>query len=122
MSTCRYRVLVVDDDPALLRLLAMRLSAVGYEVAAAESGEKAIAQVPTFQPNLVITDLRMDGMDGMALYKKAIENGVAFVPGKYFYTQPGEGIETMRLNFTMTDEKTIDLAVCTLAEVIKQEV
>ena len=45
MSTCRYRVLVVDDDPALLRLLAMRLSAVGYEVAAAESGEKAIAQV-----------------------------------------------------------------------------
>jgi len=68
MSTCRYRVLVVDDDPALLRLLAMRLSAVGYEVAAAESGEKAIAQVPTFQPNLVITDLRMDGMDGMALF------------------------------------------------------
>jgi len=68
MSACRYRVLVVDDDPALLRLLAMRLSAVGYEVAAAESGEMAIAQVPTFQPHLVITDLRMDGMDGMALF------------------------------------------------------
>ncbi len=68
MSACRYRVLVVDDDPALLRLLAMRLSAVGYEVAAAESGEMAIAQVPTFQPHLVITDLRMDGMDGMTLF------------------------------------------------------
>jgi len=68
MSACRYRVLVVDDDPALLRLLSMRLSAVGYEVAAVESGEKAIAQIPTFQPHLVITDLRMGGMDGMALF------------------------------------------------------
>ncbi len=68
MSACRYRVLVVDDDAALLRLLSMRLSAVGYEVAAVESGEKAIAQIPTFQPHLVITDLRMDGMDGMALF------------------------------------------------------
>ena len=68
MNACRYRVLVVDDDPALLRLLSMRLSAVGYEVAAVESGEKALAQIPTFQPQLVITDLRMDGMDGMALF------------------------------------------------------
>lgn len=68
MSACRYRILVVDDDPALLRLLSMRLSAVGYEVAAVESGENAVAQIPTFQPHLVITDLRMDGMDGMALF------------------------------------------------------
>ena len=42
MSACRYRILVVDDDPALLRLLSMRLSAAGYEVAAVESGEKAL--------------------------------------------------------------------------------
>ena len=68
MSACRYRVMVVDDDPALLRLLSMRLSAVGYEVAAVESGEKAVAQIPTFQPHLIITDLRMDGMDGMTLF------------------------------------------------------
>jgi len=68
MSDCRYRILVVDDDPALLRLLSMRLSAAGYEVAAVESGEKALAQIPLFQPHLVITDLRMDGMDGMALF------------------------------------------------------
>ncbi|HHJ13221.1 MAG TPA: response regulator [Gammaproteobacteria bacterium] len=68
MSACRYRVMVVDDDHALLRLLSMRLSAAGYEVAAVESGEKAIAQIPTFKPHLVITDLRMDGMDGMTLF------------------------------------------------------
>jgi 2-aminoadipate transaminase len=50
-----------------------------------------------------------------------VEKKVAYVPGKYFYTDPAEGIETMRLNFTMTDEETIDRAVSTLAEVIKQE-
>jgi two-component system response regulator GlrR len=68
MSSFRYRILLVDDDPALLRLLSMRLSTAGYEVAAVESGEKALSQMLTFQPHLVITDLRMDGMDGMALF------------------------------------------------------
>ena len=62
-----------------------------------------------------------EGLDMEAIYWKAVENKVAFVPGKYFYTSLGEGIGTMRLNFTMTDEKTIDLAVCTLSEVIKRE-
>jgi two-component system response regulator GlrR len=73
MNASRNRILVVDDDPALLRLLSMRLSAAGYEVAAVESGEKAIAQTPTFQPHLVITDLRMNGMDGMALFDQIHE-------------------------------------------------
>jgi len=68
MAASLNRVLVVDDDPALLRLLSMRLSAAGYEVAVVESGEKALARIPTFKPHLVITDLRMDGMDGMALF------------------------------------------------------
>jgi 2-aminoadipate transaminase len=58
------------------------------------------------------------GVDMEKLYWKAVEKKVAFVPGKYFYTDPGEGIETMRLNFTMTDEETIDRAVKILSEVI----
>jgi 2-aminoadipate transaminase len=59
------------------------------------------------------------GLDMEKLYWKAVEKKVAFVPGKYFYTGPGEGIETMRLNFTMADVKTLDRAVKVLAEVIK---
>jgi len=62
------RVLVVDDDPDLLRLLTIRLKAAGYEVAGASSGEQALALLPTFRPQAMITDLRMDGMDGMALF------------------------------------------------------
>ena len=77
MSECRYRVLVVDDDPALLRLLSMRLTAAGYEILAVESGEKALAQLPTYKPHLVITDLQMDGMDGMTLFSHIHERNSA---------------------------------------------
>ena len=59
------------------------------------------------------------GLDMEKLYWRAVEKNVAFVPGKYFYSSPGEGIETMRLNFTMTDEETIDRSVRILAEVIR---
>ncbi len=68
MSVAQPRVLLVDDDSSLLRLLSMRLSAAGYRVQAVESGEQALAHFPLFQPDLVITDLRMDGMDGMTLF------------------------------------------------------
>ena len=61
------RVLLVDDDPGLLRLLSIRLGAVGYQVTAVESGELALARLSISRPDLLITDLRMDGMDGMAL-------------------------------------------------------
>ena len=62
-----------------------------------------------------------ESFDMETLYWKAVEKKVAYVPGKYFYTSRGEGIGTMRLNFTMADEDTIERAVSTLAEVIKQE-
>ena len=60
-------ILLVDDDPGLLRLLSIRLNAAGYEVRAVQSGEVALEAVETHRPDLVITDLRMDRMDGMQL-------------------------------------------------------
>lgn len=67
MTATRPRILVVDDDPGLLRLLSIRLTAAGYEVDTVESAEKALAHLSVVLPRVVITDLRMDGMDGMAL-------------------------------------------------------
>lgn len=60
-----------------------------------------------------------EGFDMIRLYHKAIENGVAFVPGKFFFTDEGEGIETMRLNYTMADETTIHLAIKKLSDTIQ---
>ena len=56
------------------------------------------------------------------VYFKAVDNGVAYVPGKFFYTDTNEGIETMRLNFTNIDEETIEKGIRILAEVLKKEI
>src|SRR5690349_3254663 len=61
-------LLLVDDDPDLLRLLTIRLKANNYDVVAVESGQRALASIAASRPDLVLTDLRMAGMDGMALF------------------------------------------------------
>jgi len=64
------KILLVDDDPGLLRLLSIRLRAEGYDVEAVESAHLALATLNRFTPDLVITDLRMDKMDGIGLLKE----------------------------------------------------
>jgi 2-aminoadipate transaminase len=59
------------------------------------------------------------GADMEKLYWKAAERNVVYVPGKFFFANPGEGLETMRLNYTMSDEATIRRAVEILAGVMK---
>jgi len=62
-------VLLVDDDPDLLKLISLRLSSAGYTVHTAESGETALSTLAVTRPNVVVTDLRMPGIDGMALFE-----------------------------------------------------
>jgi two-component system response regulator GlrR len=63
-------LLLVDDDPDLLRLLAIRLKANNYDVTAVDSGPRALASIAASRPDLVLTDLRMEGMDGMGLFRE----------------------------------------------------
>jgi two-component system, NtrC family, response regulator GlrR len=66
----KAKILVVDDDPGLLRLLTIRLRAENYEVEAVQSAADALTSAATFRPDLVVTDLRMDQMDGIGLLKE----------------------------------------------------
>lgn len=68
MTKANAKVLVVDDDQDLLRLVSIRLQAAGFDVATAESGERALAMLSAATPQVVVTDLRMGGMDGMTLF------------------------------------------------------
>ena len=61
-------ILLVDDDPDILKLMSLRLSSAGYGVQAVDSGEKALAALAASRPELVITDLKMGGIDGLALF------------------------------------------------------
>ena len=67
MSTAA-NILVVDDDPDLLKLLSMRLSNAGYRVTAAESAEEALVKIAMERPQLVLSDVQLPGKDGLALF------------------------------------------------------
>jgi two-component system response regulator GlrR len=67
MSTAP-RILVVDDDADMLRLLSMRLHAAGYQVSAVASAEAALAQLAVERPQLVLSDVRLPGRDGLSLF------------------------------------------------------
>jgi len=62
------RILVVDDDADMLRLLSMRLNGAGYQVSAVASAEAALAQLAVERPQLVLSDVRLPGRDGLALF------------------------------------------------------
>ncbi|HTY98929.1 MAG TPA: response regulator, partial [Rhodocyclaceae bacterium] len=64
-------ILLVDDDPDLRQLIGMRLAAAGHNVREAGSGEEALAMLSAVRPDVLVTDLRMTGLDGLALFERA---------------------------------------------------
>jgi two-component system NtrC family response regulator len=65
----KAKILVIDDDTSLRRVLEYNLQEEGYEVQAASSGEEGLYMFGKSQPNLVITDMKMSGMDGLMVLK-----------------------------------------------------
>ena len=66
------RILIVDDDQGLLQLLKMRLAAMGFDVTTCTSGEEAIAEARRQIFDLAITDLRLGGLDGLAVTEELL--------------------------------------------------
>jgi DNA-binding NarL/FixJ family response regulator len=64
------RLLVVDDEPSLLRAVAACFRAEGYEVSTARSGREALMRVAEAVPDLIISDIRMPGFDGYKLARQ----------------------------------------------------
>jgi two-component system KDP operon response regulator KdpE len=63
-------ILVVDDEPQITRVLRTSLSAQGYDIRVANSGEMALEIMKDWSPNMIITDLSMPSLDGIQLCRK----------------------------------------------------
>ncbi|MCK8516928.1 sigma-54 dependent transcriptional regulator [Methylonatrum kenyense] len=72
-NTTPEQVLLVEDDPGLRQLLQDELEDAGLGVLAVDSAEAALAELPTFKPDMVVSDLRLPGMDGLALLEQLQE-------------------------------------------------
>ncbi len=77
LSTMSDRVLVVDDDAPVRRMLARTLEADGHEVTTVADGGRALAEVERSTPDVVILDVAMPGMDGLAVCRRLREKGLA---------------------------------------------
>ena len=67
------KILIVDDEEIIVRLLSMSLRSDGYETVTANSGEQGLAVFTSESPDIVVTDIKMPGMDGLELLKKIKE-------------------------------------------------
>ena len=75
------RLLIVDDEPKLLRAVAVDLQGEGYDVATARSGTEALVAVAQRLPDLIVSDIRMPGMDGYELARRLRHNqSTALIP------------------------------------------
>jgi len=66
----KERILLVDDDPNILEVLCMRLESKGFEPFKVKSTEQALSRLKQERYDLVLTDLRMTGLDGMDLLEE----------------------------------------------------
>src|SRR5580704_10993547 len=66
----RRRILVVDDEPQITRVLRTSLSSQGYDIRVANDGETALEIMKDWTPDLVVTDLSMPNMDGLELCRR----------------------------------------------------
>jgi DNA-binding response OmpR family regulator len=73
------RLLIIDDDPSLLDVLAMALEDEGFSVATARDGKEGMAAIETQSPDLVICDVNMPGIDGFTLCRR-LREAKNFVP------------------------------------------
>jgi len=73
------KLLLVDDDQGFLTLLSMRLTAEGFQVVAVNSGQECLQKIEAFKPDVLISDLRMDTMDGLELYGR-VNRLMPFLP------------------------------------------
>ena len=76
-ATPEARLLVVDDEPNIVDLLATSLRFAGFEVATARNGSEALRVAPDFRPDLLVLDVMMPGIDGFSVVRRLRQDGMS---------------------------------------------
>lgn len=85
------KILVVDDEPNILKVLNSRLKASGYEVVVASDGMQATMKAHKEKPDLIIMDIKMPGGDGLSVYKNLqLSDDTGMIPLIFITAYPNE--------------------------------
>lgn len=97
-------ILVVDDEPRILRFVSLSLSSLGFEVIRASSGEEGLQKVASQHPDAMILDIFMPGLDGFGVLRKLREaedrNGGHHLPVIVFSARSSVSEEALKLGAT----------------------
>jgi DNA-binding response OmpR family regulator len=99
------RILLIDDDPALLDVLSLALEDAGFDVVVAEDGQAGLAAVGAHQPEIVVSDVNMPRLDGFSLCRRLRESGSA-VPVILLTSRDSEIDEALGLELGADDYVT----------------
>jgi DNA-binding response OmpR family regulator len=77
----KKKILILDDDPVILKLLSFLLTEVGYEIQTLSCGDTVFDDIKAFQPDLILMDVMLAGLDGRSICKNIKENHLtSFLP------------------------------------------
>ena len=106
-ETAVPRVLVVDDDPLIVRLLELNFRLSGFDVSSASRGDRAVERAMEVDPDVIVLDVTMPGLDGYEVCRRLRgEDRFADVPVVFLTAHPQEALETRDLEVGVVDHVT----------------
>jgi len=107
------RVLIVDDDAAIVRMLRRTLEAEGFETATAGDGGAALARAERFVPDVIVLDRVMPGMDGLAVARRLRSKGdptpILMLTARDAVTDRVDGLEAGADDYLVKPFETVEL-------------
>ena len=117
----KIRILIVDDEANMRKILSLALKKHGYEVQTAESGSRALEQMKGFVPQMIISDIKMDNMTGIEFIRK-LRTNFSSVPVCFMtaYGSIANAVEAMKLGAVDYIGKPFEIA--TLIEIVEASI
>jgi two-component system cell cycle response regulator len=111
----RALILVVDDDPALRELIATQLEHAGYETVRASDGEEALRLAAEHEPDVIVLDVSMRGLDGYTVCRRLQERGSSAAPVIFLTAQADtsarvEGLDSGAVDYVVKPFDAAELA------------